>query len=584
MIIHELTINNFKSIYDVRSFNFDDLRGLIKLSGPIGSGKTTLCEAILYGLYGKVKEQKIPSLVAWNTKRMEVTVSLTSNNYNIYIKRCNIEPLEVYINGKPLPASSKRDIQEILEEEYYDVPRMAVEKMCLISFNSFKTSLANMNPSETKSFLDNIFGFSTFTEYNDIASGYKSQSSNEVTRLETEIEVQTNQLEMLKQKQMEQTNEINYEIDFDAIDKEQTQLKTEKDKLIQEGIDVKKEADDVINIYIKAKTELERTKTDIVHKQIELTTLAEQVKKQMQLFKNGHCPTCGQAIPEDKVKQFDSELCSYRDKWSELNDQLKGIESEIQDKQTLINELKHERDSKLSIIKEDINKKNNRFRELDMEVRIYNEKVKAITNNFDELIEQQQSRIETLSKNLIKAKHGLESWTEMSNLLTKTLRYKLLDSLIPHIHNSIQKFINKLDQQFSVRYDQEFKAHIYVDNYNKEIPYNSLSTGQKKSLDLSIVFGILQNIITNIEFNVIILDELFSNMDADTRNLMLELLNSSIMNGPSQTRSVFVINHAEMPDDYFKHKIKVSLKTLSIPGKKPGQLIPIYSSIYKQIF
>ena len=50
-------------------------------------------------------------------------------------------------------------------------------------------------------------------------------------------------------------------------------------------------------------------------------------------------------------------------------------------------------------------------------------------------------------------------------------------------------------------------------------------------------------------------NELFSNMDADTRNIMLGLLEESM----GKDKTIFVINHAEMNDDYFAHKVRVGL-------------------------
>ena len=50
-------------------------------------------------------------------------------------------PLQVSVNDKLIAASSKRDTQAILEEELYDVPKLAIEKMCIISFSAFNSSL-----------------------------------------------------------------------------------------------------------------------------------------------------------------------------------------------------------------------------------------------------------------------------------------------------------------------------------------------------------------------------------------------------------------------------------------------------------
>ena len=167
----------------------------------------------------------------------------------------------------------------------------------------------------------------------------------------------------------------------------------------------------------------------------------------------------------------------------------------------------------------------------------------------------------------------------MTELFGKTLRYNLLETLIPHINKSIQYFINKLDQSYKIKYDQEFKPHIFVEGFEKEINYNNLSTGQRKTLDLAVIFGVLQNIIANVDFNILFLDELFSNMDIEARNTMLTLLKENLFDN----KSIFVINHAEMQDDFFNHKIKVSLENKKILKKKDEEVI-VKSSKYTQIF
>ena len=87
MIIKDIKITNFKSLYGENYFNFMDLQGMIKLSGPIGAGKTSLAEAILYGLYGTVKGQTNTGLISWNTNACEVEMNIISKNKEIHIKR-----------------------------------------------------------------------------------------------------------------------------------------------------------------------------------------------------------------------------------------------------------------------------------------------------------------------------------------------------------------------------------------------------------------------------------------------------------------------------------------------------------------
>ena len=105
MTIHNIKISDFKSLYGSHYFDFDKMKGLIKLSGPIGSGKTSIGEALIWGLYGNVKGQTNPGLVAWNCKACEVEINLTSKDKEVHIVRNIREPLIVEINGKTLSAS-----------------------------------------------------------------------------------------------------------------------------------------------------------------------------------------------------------------------------------------------------------------------------------------------------------------------------------------------------------------------------------------------------------------------------------------------------------------------------------------------
>lgn len=566
MIIKNITISNFKSIYNKFTINFEELNGLIKLSGPIGSGKTTIAEAILYGLFGTIKGQNNKELIAWNTKDLCVEINIRSKERDIYIKRCVYDPLYVEVNGKTLAASNKRNTQAILEEELYDVPKLAIIKMCVICFNAFN-SLASMNPAETKQFSDEIFGFKLFTEYNEEVINEKRNNQSESTKLNAIYQETQSQVERLKQKKIEQQNQIKTSIDTDWISKERKRLVNEGTSIFNEQSKVKKECED-------KKQEIYKQADEIKQKMTEVATLGKQEKNNYNTFKSGICPTCGQKIYESHIEKHRLAMLDYADQYKKLeeqrNEKIKEADKINEDYASKIKEY----DIKIAEIKTAIHK-------LDSDVKVYENNLKVINSNYDELIEEQENKLKDLKMKIDNIDIELGEWNDMSELFTKTLRYNLLESLIPHINNSIQFFINKLDQSYKVEYDQEFKAHIYVDSFDKEISYNNLSTGQKKTLDLAIIFGILQNIIASVDFNVFVLDELFSNMDADMRNTMLGLLNETLVNG---NKTIFVINHAEMNDDYFKHKIRVGLENKKIENKKKNTIFIVKSSKYEQIF
>ena len=567
MIIHSIRIKNFKSIYGSQTFNFDNLKGLIKLSGPIGSGKTTLAEAILWGLYGTVKGQTNGQLIAWNTKACEIELFLTSKNKEVHIVRNIREPLIIEIDGKTLSASNKRNTQEILEEEIFDVPKLAVTKMCVISFSAFN-SLAAMNPSETKQFLDDIFGFKLFTDYNNEVIVERKNQQNESIKLQSVYEENLKQIENLKQKQATQTIQLKESLNVDDLQERRSEYVNQGIALKNKKADYKKEREEKDKEY-DLKIQIFKDKMT------EVTTLGKQAKNHYNIFKSGICPTCGQKIDQAHIDEYKSKMEEYAKIYRENEAEKNKLELEKQQTHDSYHNPMVKCDDEMDILRKKISA-------IDAELKSYNDSVQLLNDNYDELIKEYENKSNKLKAELDKCDIEIAEWNEMNELFTKTLRYNLLETLIPHINKSIQFFINKLDQSYKVEFDQEFKAHIFVDSFDKEIAYNNLSTGQRKSLDLAIIFGILQNVIASVNFNIIMMDELMSNMDSNTRNTILSLLNETFINNNENYKSIFVVNHAEMQDDYFTHKIQVKLENKKIisASKKAGEDIIVKSSNY----
>lgn len=549
MRLHNIRIRDFKSLYGDNYFDFDTLDGLVKLSGAIGSGKTSLGEAIIWGLFGTIKKINNTHLIAWNTKACEIEINLESKGHNINILRNIKENLQIHVDGKLLIASNKRDTQQILEEEYFDVPKLTVIKMCVISFNEFN-SIAAMNPGETKQFLDNVFGFKTFTEYNEQSVVEKKEEVRQQTELNAIYTETENQMQYLINKKSEQQKELSNSIDIDKLTEDRA-IYVDKGKALKDK-------------FNELTTEYKQKDSDMYNKMLELSTLGKVAKNNYNTFKSGKCPTCGHEVDSDKIEEYKSTMLKYAASYKEIDAARIQLKNEYQPK---IDELNKEMSELRTLISD-----------IDTKIKIHENNKRLINENYDALINEYKEKLVSIKSKIDKSDIEIGEWNEIGDLFAKTLRYNLLDTLIPNINSSIQYYMNKLDQNYSVEFDKEFKPHIYIDGYQKEISYNSLSTGQRKTLDMAVIFGVLQNIIANVNFNVFFLDELFSNLDSDSRNTMLDLLNSTL----AKDRSIFVINHAEMNDDYFKHKIRVKLSNKKIKVKKDE--IVVRASIYDKVF
>ena len=439
--------------------------------------------------------------------------------------------------------------------------------MCIISFNAFN-SLASMGVGETKQFLDDIFGFKLFSEYNDEVKIERKGQENEAIRLQSVYDENLEQIEHLKQKQISQTKELTQTIDVDA-------LNARRAEYIEQGVAEKKKKEEFEAKIFEEKQAFDSQIKECQDKMTEAKTLGQQAKSHYNTFKTGICPTCGQKIDQSHIDEYKQKYDNYIEIYKEWDKKKKEYELEkINVDKKYYNDIETCKNNMTELKQKIVN--------IDAELKSYNDSVQLLNDNYDVLIKELEEKIKKIKEQLDKCDLEIAEWNEMNELFSKTLRYNLLETLIPHINRSIQFFINKLEQNYKIEYDQEFKAHIYVDGWDKEISYNNLSTGQRKSLDLAIIFGILQNIIANVDLNILFLDELFSNMDVNARNIMISLLQENM----GDDKTIFIINHAEMGDDMFSHKIRVKLEKKKIisASQKKGEPVIVQASKYEQEF
>ena len=418
MIIHNVKIQNFKSLYGSHEFDFDKMKGLVKLSGPIGAGKTSIGEALIWGLYGNVKGQTNPGLVAWNCKACEVELNITSKDKNIHIIRNIREPLIVEVNGKTLNASNKKDTQAILEDELYDIPKLAVTKMCIISFNAFN-SLASMNVGETKQFLDDIFGFKLFTDYNNEVIIERKTEQNESIRLQSVYDENLEQIDHLKQKQATQTIQLQESLNVNELQKN-------REELVNKGVETKNHKADLKKEREQKDAEYDLKIKEFQNKMTEAATLGKQAKNHYNTFKSGICPTCGQSIDQSHIDEYKNKMEEYARIYRENEAEKKKLEEEKQK----VHESYHDPMIKCDEIMDDLRKK---ISAIDAELKSYNDSVQLLNDNYEELIKELENKSKALKEQINKCDLEIAEWNEMNELFSKSLRYNLLETLIPHI-------------------------------------------------------------------------------------------------------------------------------------------------------
>lgn len=526
MQIQKIRIENFKSIYEPLEIDFGEVRGFWKISGSVGAGKTSIGEAIIYGLFGTVGGKNQSDLISWGRKHGVVEVWCTSKSRNIYIKRelnsYGQSPIYVEVDGEELIFTNKRNAQTQLEQEYYDTSKVTLELLCIISFNNFK-SLATLNTADTKKFLDQVLGFYTLTEYADVCKQLRSDNLAKINQISSTIgklESQVRKLEEISRMEVITGNIVEVKQEIDSL----LVLKEQLEKSIKLEILAKKEEQSEWN-----------------KKKISLVTLGRHKKEEIDFIEKGVCPTCGASIDQSQleIKKKEREV---------LLDQYNSVSKEVD---RVVGELR-QLDDKMSNATSEYKTKIDESKVLLTRLEEQAKRIKINTSEI-EVLKQNIEGNETL---LTEYQSEDASWEQLYNILSVQIRSKILQSFIPALNKNILKYVQRLHLPYIVEFDSNFKCSISLCGMDKDIPVSSLSTGQLKTVDMVIILGVLGTVIGSNGINILFLDELFSNLDAGLRNEMCCVLRESLK--PDST--IFIISHTDLEDKYFDGNIYMKLE------------------------
>lgn len=526
MVIQKIKIQNFKSIYDPVELDFNNIKGFWKISGAVGSGKTTIGEAIIFGLFGYIAGKNNASLISWGQKHSLIELWVTSKGRNIYIKReinsYGQSPIYVEVDGEEIVFTNKRDAQYQLETEYYDVTKVTMELLCIISFNNFK-SLATLNSVDTKKFLDQVLGFYTLTQYADSCKYLKSIDYTKIKNITNDIAMINSQIDKLQELS-------NIELIEGDINETKSSIKVIENHIKEYKKTSKQETDEIINEINEKKSELGS-----------LTSLGKNKKKEIDLIEKGTCPTCGAPIDQ-------SQLNIKKEERKVLLEQYNNVNNDITHLNALYSQKINESTKYIDLKNNEVISQKNMLSKLE-------EQARRLSININE-IETLKSKINILESELSTCQQEDAEWSQLYDILSNEVRVKILESFIPILNKNILKYSTRLQQPYIIQFDSNFECSITICGYDNVIPISSLSTGQLKTVDMIIILGVLGTIMGSAKTNIMFLDELFSNLDPTLRNEMCMVLKENI--DPDNT--LFIISHQDLEDSYFDGYMYMKLK------------------------
>ena len=524
--------------------------------GENGSGKSTILDALCFGLFGKPfrtinKSQLINSI---NTSGLvvEVDFRIGSRNYKV-VRGIKPNVFEIYNNGNPMnQEASVRDYQKILEQQ-----------ILKLNYRSFTQVV--------------ILGSSTFIPFMQLKARHRREVVEEI--LDIQIFSLMNMLlkQKLKDLQEELTSIDNrYELNVEKISLQENyidDLKKNKDKLISSKKESIENNTKAIQVRTEQRTEMEdenniyleqiKDQSDTEQKERKLkdlrATLAEKHKSHSSMLDffndNEDCPTCQQHIDEGFKEEMMVKQKQEVDKYQAGMDKMKSELSLTKERLKEIKEIADKfRDNQLSIMS---------LNTSIIELEKFNHKLKDEIKSFngggvsksdtDKLknLKEEHGKIEVQRKSAKEERNYVEAAKVM--LQDTGIKTKIIKQYLPIMNKLINKYLTSMEFYVNFTLNENFEETI-KSRFRDDFTYASFSEGEKMRIDLALLFTwrAIAKMKNSTNTNLLILDEIFdSSLDGTGTDEFLKILNT--LSG----ENVFVISHKQdVLVDKFKDTIK----------------------------
>lgn len=572
MIINEISIKGYKSFgNNEQTLKLNTESGeLILLVGSNGNGKSSLLESFEYSLYGKVKSAKskkwykLSSLPNRINGELLNTIKFKSGGTDVEIKR-GISPnkLELWENGIENERAGKANINDIIEK-YVGMDIETFKSFISLSINDFKNFISLTN-EEKKLLLDKLFNLEVINILNDILKDINKDNKTRMASLSSEINTLEESIDSIQrsikrsiEKQKEQAvllaqrekEDIQSEIDciLDFINSKKEDYKSIKEKVEK----IKEKETELQDLLDKEKKQLIITQSDV-----------RIIDKEIDLYDSGKCPTCATDFTTDGFISLRQTLVEKKNGFDSILEEIKVNIDDVKTKQVKLKGIKektveifNDLNWTLKSKKEEIEKlkKKKSDGELIVEKKsIFN--IDEFQNSIKELSDKKD-----ISKERISACKEKELYyKELNRVLSEDgVKKSIISGIIKPINHFISENIKKMRIPFEVVLDETFTAKIK--SLGSEIDHDSLSTGETKRINISILIAYLKLIRTKKHINILFLDEVFSSIDIEGIDSILVLLKSF---ANEYNINIFVVHHAILSEEMFDRILQINKDVFS---------------------
>jgi len=521
--------------------------------GENGAGKSTMLDAISFGLYGKpYRNINKPQLVnSITSKRCVVEIEFNVKGKEYMIRR-GIKPnvFEIFCDGKLVDQNaSVREYQEYLEKNVLKLNHKSFTQIVVIGSANF-IPFMQMKVWERRDVIEDLLDIEIFTKMNNLLKEKINKNKDDVIEAKYQIDMLEQRISLTKK----HLNEIMsmQKSDRDAKLKKVEELETKLDDL---RMQYEGKANHVKHLHesIKDRDTIKSKQRKLNELKMQLSSKVQNIQSQIEFFKDhDDCPTCHQSIDEEFKEDH---ICEQQEKQLEIKDGIDKMTDHFDEVERRLNEI--------SAVQDTINDINQIMMNLNSEMTSTQNGIKELNQSLEEVPQVQETdNLDELNVTLSKNKEKHETLLiqkeryEIASSLLKDggIKSKIIKQYVPIINKLMNKYLAAMEFFVQFELDEQFNEKI-KSRFRDEFTYDSFSEGEKMRIDLSLLFtwravAKLRNSVTT---NLLIMDEVFdSSLDTTGTDEFLKLITQL-----TQDTNVFVISHkGDQLFDKFHSNIK----------------------------
>jgi len=542
IVFHKIRYKNFLSTGNLFTEIPLDKSNNTLIIGENGAGKSTILDALSYGLFNKpFRKINKPQLLNSITKKDLVVELEFSIGQNMYKISRGVRPnfFEVYMNGALLNQSSDvRDYQEILEKQILKINHKSFCQVVVLGSASF-VPFMQLPAGQRRDIIEDLLDLQIFTTMNTLLKQKVSDNSNNIWKADKDKDLVEEKIKLVRE-HIAENDKNNAKI----IAEKKDRIKSTTDE-ISRNIETKFSLDRDIS-------ELNSKLTDedtITRRKNKLSTLKHQLEAKIATYRgdieflNNHenCPTCQQQIDEG----FRAESIQKK------TDDITAVDQGL-DQLTAEYEAASQKLDEILNIHNDINtKKMDRHRVITKidSLQSYKDQLKDEIDNIKQDQEQQDTtKIDDLLRELEDTKNKIVDLGEEQLLLSAAgmllkdggIKSRMIKQYIPIINKLINKYLAAMDFFVEFNLDENFNETI-KSRYRDEFSYASFSEGEKMRINLAVLFTwrAVAKLRNSINTNILIMDEVFdSSLDANGTEEFMKIINQL-----TNDSNVYIISH-----------------------------------------